>query len=78
MMLRQEIRQAHGNTVRNDFAHRFSFKADSEVRAENNRSVTELVFDEELAGLATLIEGKFGHVHSNAKRPRLMRKPAAR
>ena len=78
VMLGQKSKQARGNTVRNNLAHSFNFKADAEVKAENNFPVTEAVFNESLAELATFIDRKFGALHPAAKRPRLEPKPAQR
>lgn len=67
----QKKNQARGNTVRNNRAHSFDFKADAEVKAENNRTVTAAEFDKKQAELLTVIEGRFGKLHPIAKRPRL-------
>jgi hypothetical protein len=67
----QKKNQARGNTVRNNLAHSFDFKADAEVKSENNRPVTEAAFREQLAELAAIIDARFGKVHPVAKRPRL-------
>jgi hypothetical protein len=75
-MLGQKSKQARGNTVRNNFAHSFNFKADAEVKAENNLPVTEAVFNERLAELATFIDRKFGPLHPTAKRSRFEPKSA--
>lgn len=71
VMLGQKVKQARGNTVRNNLAHSFGFKADAEVRAENNQTVTEERFNEEFAELAGFIADKFGKIHPVAKRPRV-------
>jgi len=71
IMLGQKKKQAHGNTVRDNLAHSFNFKADAEVKAENNREVTEAEFRRKLAALAASIDAKFGKLHPAAKRPRL-------
>jgi parallel beta-helix repeat protein len=76
IMLGQKKNQAGGNIVRRNYAHSFGFKADAQVKAEDNREVTEEIFKEKLQALAALIEGKFGAVHPTAKRPRL--EPAQR
>lgn len=78
VMLGQKKKQAHGNIVRNNLAHSFNFKADAEVKAENNQEVTEAVFNQKQAELAALIEKKFGRLHPAAKRPRLEPTPAPR
>lgn len=75
VMLGQKKNQARGNTVRNNLAHSFGFKADAEVKTENNQEVTEAVFRARLAELAALIDGKFGREHPAAKRPRLEAAP---
>jgi hypothetical protein len=71
VMLGQKKNQARGNTVQGNLAHSFNFRADAEVKAENNREVTEAAFNEKLAELAALIDGKYGKLHPAAKRPRL-------
>ena len=71
LMLGQKKKQAGGNTVRNNLAHSFNFRADAEVKAENNREVTEAQFKSNLAELAAFINAKFGNTHPAAKRPRL-------
>lgn len=68
VMLGQKKKQARGNTVRNNLAHSFSFKADSDVKAGNNRVVTEAIFQEKLAELAAFINDRFGAVHPTARR----------
>jgi hypothetical protein len=78
IMLGQKKNQAAGNTVRNNFAHSFDFKADAEVKAENNQEVTEAVFNQKLSALAASIDAQFGQLHPTAKRPRLEAKPAQR
>ncbi|MBN2473392.1 MAG: right-handed parallel beta-helix repeat-containing protein [Pirellulales bacterium] len=70
VMVGQKKNQARGNTLRNNFAHSFSFEADPEVKAENNREVTEATFHQKLAELAASIDAKFGKTHPTAKRPR--------
>jgi hypothetical protein len=70
VMIGQKKGQARGNTVRGNLAHTFNFSADPEVKAENNRPVTELDFRRRLADLSTAIEGKFGKLHQTAGRPR--------
>jgi hypothetical protein len=77
VMLGQKKNQAKGNTVRNNLAHTFSFKADAEVKAEDNREVTAAVFDQKLEATAAFINAKFGQLHPAAKRPRLEHSPAA-
>lgn len=69
--LGQKQKQAKGNTVRNNVAHTFDFKADAGVKAENNQTVTEQLFNQRLAELAADINAKFGAEHPTAKRPRL-------
>lgn len=71
VMLGQKIRQAQGNIVRDNMAHSFSFKADSEVQAANNQTVTEAIFREKMTNLLAVIENKFGKLHPVANRPRL-------
>ncbi len=71
IMLGQKKNQARGNTVRDNLAHSFNFKADPEVQADNNREVTQAAFQQRLAELAASIDSKFGKVHPVAGRPRL-------
>ena len=71
VMLGQKKNQAGGNTVRNNFAHSFNFRADVEVKAQNNAEVTEAEFKMKLADLAAFINGRFGAIHPAANRPRL-------
>ncbi len=78
VMLGQKSKQAHGNVVRNNFAHSFNFKADAEVKAECNVLVTEAVFNQRFSELAGVINDKFGKLHPTAKRPRLEPKPTQR
>jgi parallel beta-helix repeat protein len=75
VMLGQKKNQAAGNTVHNNFAHTFDFKADAEVKAENNQEVTKAVFNQKLGALKSSIDTKFGQLHPTAKRPRLEFKP---
>jgi hypothetical protein len=74
-MLGQKKNQAAGNNVHNNFAHSFDFKADAEVKAENNQEVTKAVFNQKLGALKSSIDTKFGQLHPTAKRPRLEFKP---
>lgn len=71
VMLGQKKQQARGNTVRHNLAHSFSFKADAEVKAENNQAVTEEEFKQRMMALAAVIDGKFGKLHPTARRLRL-------
>ena len=71
VQLGQKKNQARGNTVRNNLAHSFDFAADAEVKAENNRIVTQGEFQQRLAELATFIEDKFGARHPVANRRRV-------
>ena len=78
VMLGQKKNQAAGNTVRDNLAHSFNFKADAEVNSENNREVSAEVFGQRMDALAAQIDAKFGPLHPVAKRPRLEPKPAGR
>ncbi|MCX8035951.1 MAG: right-handed parallel beta-helix repeat-containing protein, partial [Candidatus Sumerlaeia bacterium] len=69
--LGQKQNLARGNIVRNNLAHSFHFEADAEVKAENNREVTEADFKKRLAELAAFIDAQFGKIHPAAGRPRL-------
>ena len=74
IMLGQKQRVAKGNTVRDNIACSFGFKADPDVRAENNVVVTEEAFRRARAELEARIVHAFGAVHAVAGRQRL---PAA-
>ena len=67
----QKKSQVRANLVRNNLAHSFDFTADAEVKAENNRIVTEPEFRQRLAELASFIEDKFGARHPVANRRRV-------
>jgi hypothetical protein len=71
VMVGEKKKQAKGNTVRNNMAHSFDFKADPEVKAEHNQMVKADAFYLKLSELLASIEGKYGRVHPAAKRPRL-------
>ncbi len=71
IMLGQKLGQARGNTVLNNMAHTFDFKADPEVVQKNNTPVKEDAFLRRLAELEALISKKFGKIHPAAKLPRL-------
>lgn len=77
IMLGQKKHQAAGNTVRNNVAHSFNFKADAKVSAENNQEVTKTIFSQKRSALAEFIDRRFGSVHPTAKRPRLEPEAAA-
>jgi hypothetical protein len=71
VMLGQKQKQARGNTVRNNWAHSFNFKADPEVVAEGNQPVEEALFRQRLKEALQKIEDRFGKIHPTAKLPRL-------
>jgi hypothetical protein len=71
VMLGQKKKQAEGNTVRDNFAHSFNFKADLHVTAENNASVTREEFQRKLAERLVSINGKYGELHTVSGRKRL-------
>ena len=75
VMVGQKKNQARGNTLRGNLAHSFNFRADAEVKAENNQEVTAAAFHQKLTELAASVDAKFGRLHPAAKRPRL--EPAA-
>ena len=75
VQLGQKKNQAAGNTVRNNFAHTFDFRADAAVHAEHNQEVTEAVFNKRLVELARDIDQRFGERHPTAKRLRLESAP---
>ena len=71
VMLGQKKNQAGRNRVRNNLAHSYNFKADAQVKAEDNGEVDSATFSQRLTALLTLIDAKFGALHPTAKRPRL-------
>jgi len=71
VMLGQKKNQASGNTVRNNLAHSYNFKADSKVTSDNNETVTPELFRRRETELLKIINEKFGRVHPVAKRERL-------
>lgn len=71
VMLGQKKNQARGNTVRNNWAHSFNFRADPELTESGNQIVDESVFHRRLAELLAEINARFGEIHPVAKRPRL-------
>ncbi|MCS7238541.1 MAG: right-handed parallel beta-helix repeat-containing protein [Thermoguttaceae bacterium] len=71
VMLGQKQNQARGNTVRNNRAHSFNFRADPAVIESGNQNVDELFFRQRLRELLAEINAHFGEVHPVAKRPRL-------
>jgi len=73
VMLGQKKKQADGNTVRNNLAHSFNFRADAHVTAANNEQVTPEAFQKKLGDLAAFIDGQYGKMHPAAQRPRLER-----
>jgi hypothetical protein len=72
IMLGQKKNQAFGNSVSNNFAFTFSFKADKEVIATNNLTVTKEIFYKKQSDILKIINEKFGAIHPLAQRPRLM------
>ena len=75
VMLGQKRKSASGNTVERNYAHSFNFKADAQVKADGNQTVTAAIFDERLQAAMALIEAKFGKTHPAAKRMRLELEP---
>lgn len=73
IMLGSKKKQAAGNTVRDNFAHSYSFTADRQVTAENNAEVNGQVFAARFNELADLIEQKYGRTHPVANLPRVKR-----
>ena len=71
IMLGQKQKQARGNTVRNNWAHNFNFKADPEVVAEGNHPVDEATFRKRLKEALEKIEARFGKIHPTANLSRL-------
>jgi hypothetical protein len=71
VMLGQKQKLARGNTVKNNMAHSFDFRADASVVQENNVTVKAEAFYQRLAELEAFIGAKFGKIHPVAKLPRL-------
>lgn len=71
IMLGQKKNQAAGNSVRNNLAHSYNFRADKSVTAEENAEVTEEIFRQRLDSLRRLIDSTYGAIHPVAKRPRI-------
>ncbi len=71
VMLGQKQQQARGNTVRNNWAHSFNFKADAQVISAGNQPIDPATFRKRLTELLQMIESKYGAIHPVAKRPRL-------
>lgn len=75
IMLGQKQGQARGNTVCDNQAVTFSFKADAEVKAERNQPVTEPEYSRRQAELLARIEAAHGRIHPTAQRPRFTAAP---
>lgn len=71
IMLGQKKKSARGNTVCDNRARAFNLKDDPEVKAENNKPVTEAEYLRRRAELLERINARFGNVHPMAQRPRL-------
>ncbi|MCZ7643938.1 MAG: right-handed parallel beta-helix repeat-containing protein [Planctomycetota bacterium] len=71
VMLGSKQGQAKGNTVKNNMACSFNFKADAGVTAENNTPVTKEKFDARMQELLAEIEQQYGKYHPVAKFARL-------
>lgn len=71
VMLGSKLGQSRGNTVKNNLAHTFNFKADPEVKAEGNEKITEEKFKARLSELEAEINAKYGKYHPVAKYARL-------
>ncbi|MCA8916526.1 MAG: right-handed parallel beta-helix repeat-containing protein [Planctomycetes bacterium] len=55
-----------GNTVKDNYAYTFDLKADKDVVAENNKVVTEDIYNTRREELLKLINEKYGDVHPAA------------
>ena len=71
LMLGQKKKSAHGNTVCDNRARAFNLKDDADVKAENNRPVTESEFRKRQVELLDAINANYGKIHPTAQRPRL-------
>lgn len=60
-----------GNTVKNNLAHSFNFRADPGVVADNNETVTKDRFYTRFRERAAEINQKYGEIHPVAKLPRV-------
>ncbi len=70
IMLGQKLNLASGNTVTDNFAHSYNFRADTQVTSVNNQIVTETVFDQKYTDLASQIIQRFGNWHPTANQYR--------
>ena len=71
VQLGQKKNEAHGNTVRNNYAHSFDLKADPGVDASGNRSVNARIFQKSLRERARAIAREHGVRHPVSGQPRL-------
>lgn len=72
IMVGQKKNQAFANSVSNNYAFTFDFKADKQVTAANNQKVTREVFLKKQAEILKTINEKYGAIHPVARRPRLL------
>ncbi len=63
VMLGQKRNLAKGNTVRDNRAHSFNFKADAAVTASNNTKIDPDTFRKRQTAALTLINQQFGKLH---------------
>ncbi|MGC8885817.1 MAG: right-handed parallel beta-helix repeat-containing protein [Verrucomicrobiia bacterium] len=68
----QKKNLAFGNSVSNNYAFTFNFKADKQIIATNNLPVTREIFLKKQTEVLKIINEKFGAVHPVAQRPRLI------
>ncbi|MCX7871828.1 MAG: hypothetical protein N2487_00925, partial [Verrucomicrobiae bacterium] len=67
----QKKNLAFGNSVSNNWAFTFNFKADKQITATNNQTVNREIFLKKQAEVLKIINEKFGAIHPVAQRPRL-------
>jgi len=65
---------AKDNVVKNNLAHSFSFRADKTVTADNNKRVSEKMYNKRFKALLKVINKKFGAKHVLADRGRIKEK----
>jgi len=70
----QKKNLAKDNVVKNNLAHSFSFRADKTVTADNNKRVSEKMYNKRFKALLKVINKKFGAKHVLADRGRIKEK----
>lgn len=71
VLLGSKLKQVHGNTVTNNFAHSIRLGEDKTVTAEGNGTVTEAMYNTRSKQLLDEIDEKFGAEHPVAHRGRM-------